>query len=121
MVGALGDHSSSFGVNGDPHNTDGSIDGSAFVYVRTHDRRWVRQAYLKSSNSDPRDMFGATVAIEGDIVLVGAPNEDGGTPWYNGADENDELGDSGAIYSFERVNHIWRQTALALKISMERA
>lgn len=111
VVGALGDHSSSQGVNGDPHDVAGFLNGAAFVYVRTHDRRWVREAYLKAHNSEPRDAFGATVAIEGDLVLVGAPNEDGDTPWYNGADANDELGDSGAVYAFERVDHKWRQTA----------
>ncbi len=36
---------------------------------------WSQQAYLKASNSDELDLFGASVAISGDLVVGGAPEE----------------------------------------------
>ena len=37
-----------------------------------------QQAYLKASNTDPEDLFAQAVAISGDTIVVGAPEEDSG-------------------------------------------
>lgn len=36
---------------------------------------WEAQAYLKASNADANDLFGNSVAISGETIVVGAPGE----------------------------------------------
>jgi hypothetical protein len=61
---------------------------------------------LKASNLNGGDNFGARVAISGDFLVVGAPNEasDGSSPSSNGK------ASSGAVYLFERVGATWQET-----------
>jgi alpha-tubulin suppressor-like RCC1 family protein len=66
-------------------------------------------AYLKASNPDANDDFGRAVAIDGDTLVIGAPNEDStatGGPSNNGALE------AGAVYVFVRNGSGWTQQAL---------
>ena len=66
-----------------------------------------QRGYLKASNTDEQDYFGAHVAIDADTLVVGAPTEDG-----NGLAESDNsVSNSGAAYVFERVGDTWTQTA----------
>ncbi len=67
---------------------------------------FARQAYLKASNTEPGDYFGATVALDGDTLAVGAQRED------SSDDEDDNSAtDSGAVYVFTREQEIWSQQA----------
>jgi hypothetical protein len=49
--------------------------GSAYVFVRTG-TDWVEQAKLTGLNGKTGDDFGATLALEGDALVVGAPRDD---------------------------------------------
>uniref|UniRef100_UPI0035B30345 FG-GAP repeat protein n=1 Tax=Promineifilum sp. TaxID=2664178 RepID=UPI0035B30345 len=51
--------------------------GAAFVFVRTGGV-WVQQARLQAPQQLPAARFGASVAIDGDTLVVGAPNSDPG-------------------------------------------
>ncbi|HEX6884176.1 MAG TPA: hypothetical protein VF530_12420 [Planctomycetota bacterium] len=64
--------------------------GAAHVYERTGTGAWQPVFKLLGSDGDPNDLFGNSVAIEGERVLVGAPGDDEPTRG------------SGSAYVFER-------------------
>ena len=112
VVGA--DYESSFasGVNGFEFDNTKSRSGAAYIFVNNNGN-WEQQAYLKAGVSDIGDEFGSAVSISanGDIVAVGAKNEDGSSLGING-DENDNSQDRpGAAYVFARNNGSWQQQA----------
>ncbi|MCP3920396.1 MAG: hypothetical protein GY711_33125 [bacterium] len=52
-------------------------DGSAYVFrYDTGAQQWNQQAELVASDGAPGDQFGSSVAIDGDIAVVGAPGDD---------------------------------------------
>lgn len=87
---------------------DNRVVNSGAVYVFVRDgSTWIQQAYLKAAHPGENDWFGASVAISGDTLVVGAPFDDS-----NGTSETDEsLFDSGAAYVFVRHAGIWSQEA----------
>jgi len=68
-------------------------------------------AYVKSSNSEAGDRFGYSVSADGDIMVVGAPGEDGGRGGVNPLQSSNDAEDSGAAYVFERLQGSWSQRA----------
>jgi hypothetical protein len=68
--------------------------GAAFVFVR-EGQEWRERQMLSASDFSFGDRFGASVAIEGDTIVVGAPDSN----------------DVGAAYVFERVGDAWIETA----------
>jgi hypothetical protein len=62
-------------VVGTPSN-DGFDHGSAYVFVRNGEV-WNQQQKLLASDPQPGDEFGDSVALSGETVVVGAPNDDG--------------------------------------------
>ncbi len=71
----------------------------------------AQQAYMKASNTESLDEFGAAVAISGDTVVVGAPEEDSAATGVNGNQASNGSAGSGAAYVFIRVAGIWTQQA----------
>jgi hypothetical protein len=71
VVGASGEDSNARGVNCNQSNNNLSFAGAAYIFVRSG-TNWSQQAYLKASNPDALDNFGASVAVSGDTVVVGA-------------------------------------------------
>jgi len=102
VVGAPFEDSAATGVNGDEADDSSADSGAAYVFVRdVASGAWVRQAYLKASNSSLNAQFGHAVAIDGDTLVVGAVSE--GSLAIN----------SGAAYVFVRDgNGVWTQQAL---------
>lgn len=49
--------------------------GSAYVFVRTGSI-WIRQTKLTANDAASNDAFGTSVSIEGNTVVVGAPDDD---------------------------------------------
>lgn len=49
--------------------------GSAYVFVRSGST-WVQQAKLRANDGATSDLFGNSVALSGNTVLVGAPGDD---------------------------------------------
>lgn len=68
------------------------VQGSAYVFVR-NGRSWAQQAKLTAPapNGDAGDMFGRSVATNGDVVAVGAHFDEEG----------------GGVYIFNRVKRGW--------------
>jgi hypothetical protein len=72
--------------------------GSAYVYVREKDT-WQFQAKLMAKDGAAGDLFGISVAIDGDTVLVGA-------------DLNDEQAEkAGAVYAYVFDGKQWHHQA----------
>ncbi|VAW40533.1 Type IV pilus biogenesis protein PilO, partial [hydrothermal vent metagenome] len=82
------------------------------VYVYTHTNGiWSHQTSLAASNSQPGDMFGWSVAISGDTLVVGAYHEDSDATGVNGDESNNSTKNSGAAYVFTRTDGTWSQQA----------
>ena len=86
------------------------VDDATAHYPLTIDPL-VQQAYLKASNSESGDAFGRSVAVSGDTVVVGAPNERSGATGVNGNQADNSASASGAAYVFVRSNGVWSQQA----------
>lgn len=110
VVGAYGESSNATGVNGDGTNNSISYSGAAYVFVR-NGQTWTQQAYLKASNTGASDNFGSSVAISGDIIVVGASGESSNATGVNGDQSNNSETSSGAAYVFVRNGTRWAQQA----------
>jgi len=97
VVGAWWEDSRATGVNGNQASNSSRDSGAAYIFVRKG-TNWTQQAYLKSSNGRAGDLFGRSVAISGDTVVVGAPQESGGFVQY-----------AGAAYVFVRSGTNWSE------------
>jgi hypothetical protein len=111
VVGAFDEDSNATGVNGDEDNDDASNSGAAYVFVRDG-ADWSQQAYLKASNTDADDIFGWSVAVSGESVVVGALYEASNATGVDGDQSNDDAEDAGAAYVFTRDGSgAWSQQA----------
>ena len=82
----------------------------SLVITRELAETFAEQAYIKASNAGANDLFGYSVAIDGDTLAVGANVEDSSTTGINSTP--DELAtDSGAVYVFTRSGTTWAQQA----------
>jgi hypothetical protein len=83
-----------------------------YVFVRSARGAWTQQAYIKSSNTNPFDYFGFSVALSGDTLAVSAMAEDGGLGGINVGDGDNAAGGAGAVYDFTRsAAGVWSQRA----------
>jgi hypothetical protein len=105
VVGAPHSGSLASGIDGSETDTSGVRVGAAYVYVR-NGTAWTRQAYLKASNPDSQDLFGTSVAIHGDTIVIGAPGESS-----QGNEANNGSTGAGAAYVFVRNGGTWTQQA----------
>jgi hypothetical protein len=70
--------------------------GAAYVFVPTAETIWAQQQILLAADGSPEDGFGVSVAVNGNLIVVGAPNHtDGGN--FN----------QGAAYVFQRNGVNW--------------
>ena len=108
VAGARFEASAASGVNGDQSDNSAPIAGAVYVFTRTAGA-WAQQAYLKPSNAGANQNFGGSVAIAGDLVVVGARLEDSNATGINGDQGNSSAPDSGAVYLFTRSGGLWTQ------------
>jgi hypothetical protein len=111
-VGAFGEASTAIGVDGDETINTADQAGAVYVFSRTSDA-WVQQAYVKASNTGLNDSFGSSIDLneDGNIMAVGAFNEDSNAAGVNNDESNNSFGDSGAAYTFIRTGITWFQKA----------
>jgi hypothetical protein len=110
VIGAWGEGSNARGVNGNQNDNSAADSGAAYIFVRDG-TNWSQQAYLKASNAGAGDLFGRTVAISHDTVVVGAYQEDSISSGVNGNQNDDSASDAGAAYVFVRSGTTWSQQA----------
>lgn len=99
VVGAPFEWSNAKNVNGD--QKDNSMLGSGAVYLFTRSGgSWSQKAYIKASNPDGGDGFGASAALAGNTLAVGATGESSNATGVNGnqADNSISSGGTGAVY-----------------------
>ena len=105
-VSAIGEDSGATGQDGD--QSDNSVQDAGAVYIfRRQDGQWVQEAYLKASNPMSGDLFGESLDLDGDVLVVGSSNKGGTTE--NPLDTNDRM--VGAAYVFEREGGVWTEVA----------
>lgn len=77
-------------------------EGTAYVFIREGGTIWSLQQTLTADSPASNDKFGASVALDTDTALVGAPSDDvGSNP------------DQGSVYVFVRSGATWiRQSTL---------
>lgn len=90
--------------------------GAAYIFVRSGGA-WTQQAAVKASgtgtNGKASDSFGVSVALSGNgnTLAVGAYGDDSSATGINGAQNNDQAVNSGAVYVFTRGGRNWTQQA----------
>ncbi len=110
VVGSWNESSSAPGVNGNQSLNDSASAGAAYVFVRSG-TNWNQQAYLKASNPGAGDLFGYSVAIDGDTIVVGSPYEASAATGIDGNQFDNSSPYSGAAYVFTRNGTVWSQQA----------
>jgi len=106
IVGATGESGPSSGVNGLQVLNLSIGSGAAYLFERTG-TTWVQQAYLKASPSRSGIAFGQSVALSGDVAVIGARIETSQAAGVNGFSTGGFLNESGAAYVFVRSQGVW--------------
>ncbi|MBI5765508.1 MAG: FG-GAP repeat protein [Planctomycetes bacterium] len=105
-VGAANEDSGAMGINGNQSDNSASDSGAAYIFVR-NGTAWTQQAYVKASNTDSFDWFGYSVALDGDTLVLGAPQEASISVGVNGNQTNNNLFGAGAAYVLVRSGTTW--------------
>ena len=108
VVGAIGESSNASLVDGNQFDNSAGLSGAAYVFVN-NGIEWIQQAYLKPSNTDSGDLFGYSVSISGDTIVVGAIGESSSSKSVGGNELTNNAADSGAAYVFVREGEVWKQ------------
>ncbi|MCO5213329.1 MAG: hypothetical protein M9936_26805, partial [Caldilinea sp.] len=103
VVGASSEDST---VAGGQSNNDAANAGAAYVFTRDGTGAWSQQAFLKASNAQAQDIFGSSVAVSGDTLIVGAYYEASSA---DGGESDNSTSYSGAAYVFTRSGVTWNQ------------
>ena len=111
---SLSDDGSTLAVGSWAEDNFGQNSGAVYIFIQNENGVWIQQDYLKASNSERGDSFGSSVSLskDGNILAVGASQEDSNSEGVNGSQENNDLRDSGAAYIFTRDQQgMWSQQA----------
>jgi hypothetical protein len=103
-VGASNEGSNATGIGGNQSDDSAHWAGAVYVFVRDGAGQWSQQAYIKASNTDPEDNFGAPIALssDGDTLAITAQQEESNATGIDGDQANDSLFGAGAVYMFVR-------------------
>jgi hypothetical protein len=109
-VGVYLEDSETTGINSIPNDTAaGANSGAVYVFTRSNNT-WSQQAYIKASNTGKTDLFGKSITLFGDVLAVGAIQEDSETTGIDSIPNDTAAGtNSGAVYVFTRSNNTWSQ------------
>jgi hypothetical protein len=111
-VSAPNESSNAAGIGGDQTNNSAADAGAIYVFTRDG-AIWSQQAYIKASNTEATDFFGESVSLSADsnTLAVGAYGESSNANGINGAQADNSLSSSGAVYVFTRAGTTWSQQA----------
>ena len=110
VVSSFDEDSNAVGVNGNQADNSFTAAGAAYVFVR-NTTIWTQQAYLKASNTNAEDVFGFSVAVSGNTVVVGTERERSNATGINGDQADNSAFAAGAAYVFVRNGTAWSQQA----------
>ncbi|EQC45899.1 FG-GAP repeat protein, partial [Bacteriovorax sp. BSW11_IV] len=116
VVGVPGEDSSTSGItNGPSASINNSFTGSGAVYVyKRTGVNWIQEAYIKPINNSSNDLFGTSVAIYENTIVVGSPQEDtslSGVSNSSSPSTNNSFSNSGAAYVYQRDGSTWSLAA----------
>jgi len=111
-VGAEGEQSAATGIDGAQADNSAPWAGAVYVFTRAG-ATWSQQAYIKASNTEVLDFFGASVALsdDGSTLAVGAKGEHSAATGIDGAQTDNSAPWAGAVYVFTRAGATWSQQA----------
>ncbi|CAM3953390.1 FG-GAP repeat protein [Vibrio aquimaris] len=113
VVGATEEASLSTGINGDQGNDPMLTEDAGAAYLfRFQGGSWIQEAYIKASNTNAGDRFGSSVALsnDGNVLAVGATNEQSDSTEVNIGQLNNDLTEAGAVYIYKFTTS-WAQEA----------
>ena len=84
--------------------------GRVHLFRRSAEGIWEPDGIVQAEFGGRFDRFGDRVDLRGDVLLVGAPNEDSATREIDGNEDDDERRNSGAAYAFLRSDDGWTRT-----------
>lgn len=100
-VGSMFESSNAVGIDGD--QTDNSVfkSGAVYLFIRSGGS-WAQKSYIKAPNTELEDHFGYSLSIAGDgsVLAVGAYLEDGNATSVDGAQADNSVSSSGAVYLY---------------------
>jgi hypothetical protein len=110
-VSASGEDSNATGIGGNQSDNSASRSGAVYVFTRSG-TTWTQQAYLKASNAELEDYFSrVSLSADGNKLAVGASGEDSNATGIGGDQNDNSVGNSGAVYVFTRSGTTWTQQA----------
>ncbi|MDF1799220.1 MAG: FG-GAP repeat protein [Planctomycetota bacterium] len=109
-VAASSEGSGSAGINGDQQNEGAPGSGAVYVFEQKGEL-WVQDAYIKASNPGAWDRFGASLALSGDTLAVGASVEESAATGIDGDQSDNSMPAAGAAYVFVDDGVSWSQEA----------
>lgn len=114
-VGAPDESSNGTGVDARDNVFDAPSSGAMYLFSRSSVRgSWEHEAFVKASNAQDYDGFGAALGVsaDGSTVVVGAVGEGSAAIGVGGTQDDDGAPSSGAVYTFERdARGRWGQAA----------
>ncbi len=109
-VSAHGEDSNSDAVGGAQFDNSASAAGAVYVFryvLQQGDGMWSQEAYVKATNSEASDLFGTSLDLSGDRLVVGAYNEDSSGRGVGAAQDTNDAAASGAVYLYGRAGTTW--------------
>lgn len=109
---SLADSGDTLAVGAYFENGDIPLSGAVYVFSR-NSNIWTQDAYLKASNPDANDRFGAALTLSGDgnSLAVGALFESSNAIGVGGDQNDNSALKSGAVYLFNYRGGSWLQQA----------
>ncbi|MBK7827099.1 MAG: integrin, partial [Nannocystis sp.] len=100
-VASYQEDSAAIGMGGDQADEDALSSGAVYVYTRVN-TAWSQRAYVKASNGEADDSFGAAVGLSGDgnTLAVGAYAEDSPSTGIGGDQLSNAAASAGAVYLY---------------------
>lgn len=108
-VGQYIEPSGAKGVGGNQNDSSAANAGAVYVFTRTGST-WSQQAYLKASNTRTLALFGYSLALDGDSLVVGSSGESSNAVGRDGNQADTSQSSAGAAYTFARKGSAWSQT-----------
>jgi hypothetical protein len=97
-------------AGGNQSDNSASASGAVYIYRRSG-TSWVHEAYIKASNTGANDVFGTSIALDGNVLAVGAPSESsaevGVHPPAGGNQGDNSASSSGAAYVYRYDGTSW--------------
>jgi len=109
-VAAEFEDSSASGIDGSQRDNGSEDSGAVYVFERSG-TTWTQDAYIKASNTDTGDSYGASLGLSGNTLAVGARLEESNATGIGGDQSNNALTYSGAVYVYENNGGSWSQQA----------